>query len=85
MHVPRATCASEWIVTNLFLLCELGEISLLAGSHHVGVQADTVRPATNQPYSFPRPAGYKTSPSESPFPTAISQHPFPHNIHLTTY
>ena len=33
------------------------------GSHHVGVQADTVRPATNQPYSFPSQFPIKPVPS----------------------
>ena len=58
MHVPRATCASEWIVTFYFGY----ENSSDPGSHHIGLQADTVRSATINPILSQGQFGIKPAP-----------------------
>lgn len=62
MHVPRATCASKWIVTIYFYYVNPRQISLLHGSHHIGVQADTVRSATINPILSQGQLGIKLAP-----------------------
>ena len=59
MHVPRATCPSAWIETFYF-----GYVNASSdpGSHHIGVQADTVRPATNNPILSQGQLGIKPAP-----------------------
>ena len=81
MHVPRATL-SEWIVTIYFCYVNPRQISLLPGSHHIGVQADTVRPATNNPILSQGQLGIKPAPQNVHF-----QQPIPTNSQalLLTY